>query len=256
MLKEHFFRAVALAALFAANVFCTSSYGDVITDSASGWSATGIQGENGWHFGWRNFTGDGGGDYNHETNFIPFINDFSDGATPRDYLGERPNLTNNWAGDHWRLQDSPGDSGGPWTELFQENSHPNGTNSTGAVEEHWTIRRWIADISEPTELELQSHLRAVNANGPGTTIHLYQNGALLDTIETSSTTGMTNSVFSLVNPGDVIDLALTPEGGDNRFDGSDGSAFSLTITAIPEPSSALTLMIGLGVLGWLRRRRR
>ena len=207
-------------------------YGDIIADSLSDWSGDGTQGENGWINGWRNFTEDGGDAYDYLDHFIPFINDGSSGATPRDYLGERPVLTNNWAGTHWRLQDSPADSGGPWTELFAENSHPNGTNSVGAVEEHWTIRRWVADIAEPQDLELRSTLRATNTNcGNGTTAHLFQNGVLLDTLQTTSSTSLVNSVYPTVFPGDIIDIALTPVGADGeRGDSCDGSAFRLTIT--------------------------
>ncbi len=233
MLRRHKISAVALATLIAACISCKPSYGEVIADSVSGWSSSGMQGENGWLFGWRNFTADGGGDYNFENDFILFVNDFSGGATPRNYLAERPNPVNNWEGTHWRLQDSPGDSGGPWTELFAENSHPNGTNSTGALEEHWTIRRWIAtSISEPQTLELRSNLLATNVScGNGTTVHVYQNGVLLDTLTTNSAAGVSNSVFPVINPNDVIDIALTPAGADGaRGDSCDGSAYSLTIT--------------------------
>lgn len=252
MLRRHVNGASALAILVAASLCCTASYGDVIADSVSGWSSTGEQGQNGWLFGWRNFTADGGGDYNHENDFILFVNDFSGGATPRDYLNERPNLTNNWTGDHWRLQDNPGGSGGPWTELFAENSHPNGTNSTGAVEEHWTIRRWVATtISEPQMLQLQSSLRATNTNcGNGTTVHLYQNSTLLDTLTTNSSAGVSNSVFQMVNPNDVIDIVLSPAGADDaRGDGCDGSAFSLTISD-DEPPPPPTMPIADSLDDW------
>ena len=107
------------------------------------------------------------------------------------------------------------------------------------------IRRWVADsLAAPTQLELQSHLRATNTSGTGTTVHLYQNGTLLDTLTTNSGAGLTNSVYPTINPGDVIDLALTPEGMDgDRADGSDGSAFRLTVTDNPPPIPPLARFV-------------
>ncbi len=122
----------------------------------------------------------------------------------------------------------------PWTNLQQEDAHPNGENN---AEEHWVIRRWVADsLAAPTQLELRSNLFATNTGPSGTTVHLFQNGTLLDTLTTDSAAGLTNSVYQTVSPGDIIDLALTPLGVDgSRADGSDGSSFRLTVTDDPPP---------------------
>ncbi|HCQ38464.1 MAG TPA: hypothetical protein DIV39_04865, partial [Verrucomicrobiales bacterium] len=66
-----------------------------------------VQGADGWIFGYRNYTLDGGGEnYDPNSGFI----DFPPEA---------------WRGDQWRLAPS----GAPWTTLGAENTHPNGTNS-------------------------------------------------------------------------------------------------------------------------------
>ncbi len=217
-------RGLGLAGLVLALAASGSLQAATIADSLDQWSLTGTQGEDDWYYGWRNFTADGGGVYDPSL-FIPFLNDGSNGATPVSQAGP-----NQWTGTQWDFTTS----GGPWTFMGPEGAHPNGTN-TG--EEHWVIRRWVADsLAAPTQLELTSHLRATNTGGPGTTVHLFQNGTLLDTLTTNTGTGLSNSIYPTINPGDIIDLALTPEGIDGtRADGSDGSAYRLTITDNPPP---------------------
>ena len=71
------------------------------------------------------------------------------------------------------------------------------------------------------ELWFESSLTATNTNGTGTTVHLFHNGVEIDKLTTDSGLGIANFVSAMVGPGDIIDLALTPEGIDgNRADGS------------------------------------
>lgn len=195
------------------------SRADTIADSLSDWSATGTQGDSGWTTGYRNFTADGGGDY-ATSQFIPF------------------DLGTHWDGSQWRLSTDPGATGGPWTLAAAEEAHPNGTNSTPG-EEHWVVRRWVATTTTPSDLELRSHIRKNNVNcGDGTSVNLYHNGSLLNSIAINGNdgVGVTDSVYTTVNPGDTIDLAMTPVGPDTgRTDGCDGTAFRLTVTDDPPP---------------------
>jgi hypothetical protein len=214
-----------------------------LADSLTDWSATGEQGFRNWLYGWRDFTADGGlqtlidtGSFTYDpfSQFIPFTNT---GTGVIDNTSNTPG-NNQWDGGQYRLYR---ESAGPWTSMGAETAHPNGTNSVAYPDtvghEQWVIRRWVAnDIAAPTQLEFRSHLRATNVNGPGTSVHLFQNGVLLDTLQTASGTGLTNSVYPIVNPGDIFDFALTPASvpfsavAADRSDGSDGSAFRLTIT--------------------------
>ena len=232
-------RYILLFAILATILSPNNSYGEVIADSLTDWSSTGTVGENNWINGWRNYTEDGEGDYDYLDHFISFLNDGT--GADADYIGQRPILQNNWDGTGFRLQSGDlGASGGPWTVLQSENSHPNGVNSAGVSEEHWTIRRWVASVDEPTDLNLTSTLRATNTNcGTGSTVHLYQNGSLLHSLTTNSAAPITESYFGQVFPGDNIDIALTPEGTDgDRSDPCDGSAFRLTISDEPPPPPA------------------
>ena len=83
---------------------------------------SGVQGENGWEWGYRNLTADGGAqDYDAQADFIAFPGD-------------------TWNGTKWDLS-----GGAPWTELGKEATHPNGSNNAGnGGGLHWTVRRWTA----------------------------------------------------------------------------------------------------------------
>lgn len=210
-----------------------------VADSFNDWSFDGTQGENSWFNGYYNLTQDTNGTYDVD-DFIPFLNDGS-GLVEPDGL-------NHWNGNMWVLYRDTSPNTGPWTRILQEGGHPNGTNSAappsvpGSVpEEHWSVRRWVADsVAEPMELALTWHLRATNLNGGGGTGgRLFLNGTELDSAIIGGTdgTGVTRTVVATINPNDIVDLALTPENLDgSRSDGSDGSAFRLTIdTELPPP---------------------
>ncbi|MEC8659470.1 MAG: hypothetical protein VXY33_09735, partial [Verrucomicrobiota bacterium] len=118
-----------------------------------------------------------------------------------------------------------------------EGSHPNGTNSA-PNEEHWTIRRWTAEeLTSETPLGLKWHTRKTNLNGTGVTGSLFVNGEMVDSASFAGNDGVgeIRTWYANLNPGDVVDLALTPVGPDgDAADGSDGSANWLRVdTYIP-----------------------
>lgn len=183
-------------------------------DSFNGWSADGIQGENGWVNGYYNRT-ISGNDYDPDE-FIPF---------PQDW----------WTGTQWDEPNADGDNV-PWTALGQETTHPNGDNN-GDI--HETIRRYeVSGIEDGTPLALNWRMSKANANGGGVGGILYVNGELVDSkvIAGTDAVGVDRTYYINANNGDIIDLALTPENIDGTFaDGSDGSRNRLTIrTEIPD----------------------
>ena len=223
-----------LAQGFDPNDASKNPFAGLIAESVSEFSGT--QGENGWYNGFRDL-GDAPEeapvDYDPEADFVAF--DEADGWV--------------WSGTQWDW----GDGNIPWTAIGTEGAHPNGTNS-GGIEE-WAIRRWVADeLSDPTPLALVYHLHATNTNGTGTSVQLHINGELQDTltIAGNDAEGETRTFYTNVNPGDFIDLALTPVGlDDNRTDGSDGSAYTLRVDAIipdnptqPDGSAFVPLILG------------
>ena len=187
----------------------------VIANSIDDWNLDGEQGVNGWTNGYRNVTEDGKGtDYDPATDFIVFNED--DGWI--------------WDGAKWDW----GSGNVPWTEVGAEVTHPNGDNN-GAI--HWTIRRWDSSSLEDnvTPLALTWAIRKNNVNGGnGVAGSLHINGKQVDfeAIEGTDGEGVERTFYANVAKGDLIDIALTPEGPDgSNGDGADGSSFSLVINS-------------------------
>lgn len=197
----------------------------VVANSVADFS--GVQGQNGWSYGYRDFTATGRTmNYNAATSFIPFAGGANEG-TP--YEGGLEG-TQHWDGAKWDLA-VPAD---PWTEVGPESLHPNGTNG---IAEHWVIRRWQAtELTGPTPVALTWHMRKGNPNDNGVTGILFVNGRQVDyrTIAGNDAVGVTRKVFTVLQPTDVVDLALTPTGTSQGFDYSDGSFNWLRVdTRIP-----------------------
>ena len=188
--------------------------GGGLADSRDGFS--GVQDQDGWSFGYRNYTADGGGN-----NYDP----------ASDYIAFPPDT---WRGSQWRLASS----GAPWTTLGPENTHPNGTNSA-PNEEHWTVRRWTAGgLDGPTDIRIYWQHRSANGAGDGTTGAIHLNGRQVDSLAVSDTVGGIRSYYVHLENGDIIDQVVTPVGvSGTRIDGSDGSYNWMRIdTRIPETS--------------------
>ncbi|MBN1419538.1 MAG: thrombospondin type 3 repeat-containing protein, partial [Planctomycetes bacterium] len=210
---------IALIALVAYGSAPRRAAATTVADSFLDWSSTGTQGEKGWYNGYFNLTQDANGQYG-ANDFIPFTNQYGAGG------GAVTPDGNHWTGSSWDMHPT----GGPWTSIGPEDTHPNGTNSSPG-HEHWTIRRWVCDRSIH-DAEITWHFRKTNLNGSGVGAGLFINGQQVDTasIAGNDGAGITRTFTSDLGPGDRIDLALTPVGptGD-RADGSDGSANRLTI---------------------------
>ena len=124
-----------------------------------------------------------------------------------------------------------------WISSGPEEAHPTGENTDG--EEHWVIRRWVADeLTEATPVTLSWHIGKSESGGAGVTGSLHINGVQLDvaTIPGGDTMGVTRTVYLSLNPGDAVDVAVSPVGtGDDLDDTNDGSITRLRIsTKIPE----------------------
>ena len=181
----------------------------LLADSEADWSATGMQGENGWSNGYYNLTLDGDGVY-QDTDFLPFLNDGS--GVPE----TAPVEINHWTGSAWDFESNP-----PWTLLAQLNAHPNGSNQ---AEEHWCIRRWESNFDGPVTVE--AHLRAQNTNGTGTTVIIFHNSVEVTRISNPTGTFQVGAAAITVAAGDLIDFVLSPEDANgDHSDGADGSDY-------------------------------
>jgi hypothetical protein len=212
----------------------------VIADSIDDWSTSGTQGERNWQNGYYNRSRDEGAVY-ETVDFTPFLNDGTGMVSD----------TSHWGGDHWRLAPNAGATGGPWTFLGRQDTHPNGTNSTPG-EEHWTIRRWLSD--RDGDVAIVWHARKTNPGGTGVSGRLFLNGHEVDqvTLAGADTTGVIRTYYARIAAGDIIDLALDPTGvGGNRTDGADGSANWLRIkTLIPCGAANLGDVVTDSVAHW------
>jgi|GEM_PF-2162504 len=182
---------------------------------------SGIQGQYGWSSGYRNYSTDGGGpDYDPVGGFIPF-NGGSSLVTP--FNGE----SQQWSGECWSLSLV----GAPNLSVCRETASPNGSNSTPG-EEYWPVRRWKADeITHPMPLALIWNAFMTNVNGGGVRGSLHINGVEVDSriVPGQDSVGEVRVYYAIINPGDFIDLALSPEGSDGRSDFGDVSETWLRI---------------------------
>ena len=205
---------------------------EVVTDSMADWSVDGVQGENGWHYGYydqREDVENGNGVYNAD-DFIEFTNDAGPGGGPVAPDG------NHWSGTKWDLLDNGLTGFGPWTEITCAGGHPAGNGQTdNAV--HWAIRRWVSDMEGDAHIEC--YVKNVSPNGDGTVARVFHND---EQIHAEVTDGFSIR-FSLdvtLAKGDTLDFAIDPDGGgnldptdpatlDDVVDGSDGTNFLIKI---------------------------
>jgi hypothetical protein len=233
-------RCVVLLQLSICLGMTTPSIAATIADSEADWSFDGQQGENGWYNGWYNFTQDDDATYAPDK-FMPFLNDDSEFV--------EPDGLNHWNGTGWNLyRDTAATAGaetGPWTIIDSLHGHPNGLNSAAAIlvdepeqAEHWPIRRWVSTYAGP--VSVTSSIADANLGcGTGTSVELYHNGVLIDKLTTDSDTELTNTVGATLAVGDMLDLALTPEGTDgDRADPCDGTNFRLAVTDEAQPPAS------------------
>jgi hypothetical protein len=176
-----------------------------VTDSVAAW-VPGVQGANGWYYGFYNKTADGDGTYNPATDF---------NATD-------PNWTFN---GNWVL--GPGDP--PWDTIGQTDWHPNGDNN---VNVSWVIKRWVSTLTGDITARISFGKSNPNC-GNGTTLRVLHNGVekFSRTVAFNDSTGFnTDVVISGAAIGDHIEFALDPLGTDGLLgDGCDGSRLRASI---------------------------
>ena len=208
----------------------TAARSQTVADSVADWSASGTQGENGWTNGYYDATADADGVYGTD-DFTAF-----DGP---DWV---------WNGSAWDW----GNGDVPWTTIAVDSGHPNGDNN-GDV--HWAIRRWVSDYDGPAEITYNLAKQNVSC-GNGTSALLLVDGTQIDsaTVAFDDATGISNSVSATLASGSIVEVALNSLGTDDTYaDGCDGSFFGMSVSAVPEPNSAVLLLMGIGFC-WRRRR--
>ena len=114
--------------------------GTVLADSVVGFS--GVQGSDGWSYGYWDRTADADGSYDPATDFRELLHH---GDDPRNGLSTHSAFT---TGDLWFLED-----GRFYTSLWAGGGHPHGTMDLGAYAsaEHWVVRRWVSTADARVE---------------------------------------------------------------------------------------------------------
>lgn len=114
---------------------------EIVANSVSGFS--GVQGANGWSYGYWNRSADPDTGYDQQSDFRP-LKHF--GSDPINRLSGRTEFT---TGELWNLED-----GRYYTSLWATGGHPNGTLKLGeyAREEHWAVRRWVSTVAGPVTI--------------------------------------------------------------------------------------------------------
>ncbi|MEM7383360.1 MAG: LamG-like jellyroll fold domain-containing protein, partial [Verrucomicrobiota bacterium] len=180
----------------------------VLAHSIDDWSTGGVQGENGWSYGYRNVTSEDI-EYDPVADFIEYPADWWNGT-----LYDEPNVD----GDNV-----------PWTQTRVDGTHPNGDNNG---ELHWTIRRWVSGHDGDVCIKWTTAKENVGC-GNGVSGGVFVNGALIDfaTIAFDDGEGVERTVAATLAAGDIVDLALSPLGTDGtNNDSCDGSLNSMEIT--------------------------
>lgn len=212
----------ALAILTAAG---PGARADIIADSVADFS--GVQGHNGWYYGFYNVTTDADQSYT--------TTDFSELSLAA------------WSGSTWEW---PG-AQPPFVSFNAWAQHPDGTNRE---EQHHAIRRWVSTAAG--EITITGRLakwdtRWGNGTSNGTIGVLMVDGVPLlnHTLAWDDAAGIDYAFTLDVTPGAVIDLCVD----SNGVDYFDGTLFTMTVTQVPGPATLASAGFALAFAG--RRRR-
>ncbi|MHC4674466.1 MAG: hypothetical protein ACYTBZ_18425, partial [Planctomycetota bacterium] len=115
----------------------------------------------------------------------------------------------------------------PYTALWSTGGHP---NKNGSGPEHWSVRRWISEVSG--KIGISGTLAKQNTNcGDGITGKILVNGNEIwsQQIAWDDSTGVNYLVRTCIGIGDSVDFAIKP----NNSDSCDGTAFRVLIVQLP-----------------------
>ena len=162
---------------------------------------SGVQGEDGWSYGFYRAGSDKDGVYDPALDFELF--------EPAEFTGTL-----------WRFSGA----GSPTTMLTAAGGAPNGTNHPAG--EQWAVRRWTADIGGRVQIEGQ--FGELDSRGGGTIARIFVDG---EEIFSRAETGAPRPflVEATIAPGSTVDLAIDPN-GDGGFD---LARLSAVITRLP-----------------------
>ncbi len=216
----------------------------------SGNEFSGIQGQDGWSYGYWDVTADATPGYDHTTDMTLFPGGAGMGAWSD---------TQHWTGSAWDFNPVGAGTGNPpWTVITNGSMHPNDSDPGPA---HAAVLRYTIESATEPNLIISGFFNNTSPSGDGTTGRIFFNGLEVYSAVTNGTTdNLGGGVFiSGISNGDIIDFVVDvgPNPLSPTADGSDGTGYGFTLdtTTIPEPAAACLVSLGIGAL-LLRRRKR
>ncbi|GIV05842.1 MAG: hypothetical protein KatS3mg016_1417 [Fimbriimonadales bacterium] len=179
-----------------------------VADSVADFS--GVQGQNGWYYGYYDRDGDSDRTYNAATDFQLL-----------------PEYSASW--ESWYIQD-----GVFWTGIWNDGMHPNGRTTSGGRQsrEHWAVRRWVSSVAG--NFVIRGHVAKhphSTCCGDGTVVHIYLDGVEVwsGTRDYCDYTGYDYALSVTLQMGSIVDFVLDPNHQSN--DWCDGTIFTAQIVS-------------------------
>lgn len=239
--------AMKVGAIVALATVCGSVFANpvVIADSVADFN--GVQGENGWRYGYYNLE-----DINTNDGVSAAISEFRQ-------LSSYDSNTGWWAVNAEAASGNPanGSSPGSYTVITRSRMHPNAAwpSANVVAEEQWASRRWVSTVSGAVTLTgLIAHHEyfGLNMIGNGTEAHVLVDGEAVFSYDVGlmDFQGVSYSLDLNVSQGSVIELLLGSKGDPI----CDATTFTMRVSQVPAPGAMALLGLGGIVVGGRRRR--
>ncbi len=126
-----------------------------------------------------------------------------------------------------------------------------------AQDPKFAVVRWIPGVGEAGLINITGNVRKVDTGGgDGVTFDLFVDGISLfnSTLAFNDDTGVAFNETLTVGVGSTVDFVIGP--GSINWDIFDSTGLNVNVVSvIPAPGAILLGSIGVGLVGWLRRRR-
>lgn len=240
--------ATKVGAIAALATLCGSALANpvIIADSVADFG--GVQGENGWHYGYYNLE-----DISTESGVSVALSDFRQ-------LSSFNASTGWWAVNAEAASGNTanGSVPGAYTVITRSRMHPNAAWGTANVvpDEQWASRRWISSVTgEITISGLIAHHEyfGVNMVGNGTIAHILVDGQSVFSYDVGlmDFQGTFYSLDLNVVQGSVIEMVVGAKGNPLY----DATTFTMRVsTLVPAPGAMALLGLGGLMVGPRRRR--
>lgn len=121
-----------------------------------------------------------------------------------------------------------------WTLLSADSVHPEGSVCARSNAVNFAVRRWVSDVEGGVRVSISAQ-DTLSFCGNGIGVHVFHNALAVATSAVPSAGSFAQDLSLCLRPGDVLDFATDPNGGNECCD-----EFIFTITIHDEPSSGCT----------------